>query len=217
MAASQASLATVLGRHDQAARYYSDAIELRKQSGDGKHPWAAGDYIGAALNFTMQGHFDEAEKVLASAPQFEELRGGGVGSGRYADIIPKTLATIKLVRGDAAAALKLLPPEERDQQAPLGYDDIQLRGEILCAAGRRAEGLPRLERAIGIQEQVFYAHEPGLARARAVAGLCALQAGQRSRAESLAAQARQAFAVQPDVSPFFKVPLKELERKLAIR
>jgi len=217
LAASQASLATVLGRHDQAARYYSDAIELRKQSGDGKHPWAAGDYIGAALNFTMQGHFDEAEKVLASAPQFEELRGGGVGSGRYADIIPKTLATIKLVRGDAAAALKLLPPEERDQQAPLGYDDIQLRGEILCAAGRRAEGLPRLERAIDIQEHVFYAHEPGLARARAVAGLCALQAGQRSRAESLAAQARQAFAVQPDVSPFFKVPLKELERKLAIR
>jgi hypothetical protein len=41
-----------------------------------------------------------------------------------------------------------------------------------------------------------------------------LQAGQRSRAESLAAQARQAFAVQPDVSPYFKAPLKELDQRL---
>jgi len=72
-----------------------------------------------------------------------------------------------------------------------------------------------LERAIGLQEQLVYAHEPGLARARAVTGLCALLSGQRPRAESLAAQARQAFAAQPDVSPYFKAPLKELDRRLA--
>ena len=56
--------------------------------------------------------------------------------------------------------------------------------------------------------------DPGLARARAVTGLCALSSGQRPRAETLAAQARQAFAVQPDVSPYFKAPLKELDRRL---
>jgi len=217
LAATQAAMARYLGRHDQAAKYQNDGIELSKQLGYGKHPWAAFAYADAALNFRMQGHLDEAEKVLASAPQFEELRGGGVGSSGYADVIPKALAAIKLERGDAAAALKLLPPEERDHPSHFPYDDVQLRGEILCAAGLRAEGLSRLEKAIGLQEQLLYAHEPGLARARAVAGLCALQAGQRSRAESLAAQARQAFAVQPDVSPYFKVPLKELERKLAMR
>jgi len=215
LAAGQAMMAMYLGRHDQAALYENDVIDLRKQQGEGNHPWAAFDYANAALNLRMQGRFDEAEKVLASAPRFEELRGGGVGSSGYTDVIPKALAAIKLDRGDAAAALKLLPPEERDQPSHFPFDDVQLRGEILCAAGRRAEGLPRLERAIGLQEQLLYAHDPGLARAHAVTGLCALLAGQRPRAETLAAQARQAFTVQPDVSPYFKAPLKELDRRLA--
>ena len=216
LAATQGQLAVYLGRHNQAAVYRKDVIELRKQMGDGAHPWAAYDYAWAALNLRMQGRYDDAEKILASAPKFEELKGGGIGSSGYSDVIPKALAAIKLERGDAAAALKLLPPEERDASSHFPNDDVQLRGEILCAVGRRAEGLQRLERSIGLQEQLLYANEPGLARARAVTGLCALAAGQRSRAESLAAQARQAFAVQPDVSPYFKAPSKALDRHLGV-
>ena len=58
----------------------------------------------------------------------EEVRAFAVG-----------LRKLGLERGDAVAALKLLPPEERDQPSQFPNDDIQLRGEILCAAGRRAE------------------------------------------------------------------------------
>jgi tetratricopeptide (TPR) repeat protein len=213
LASSQAVVAMHLGRHDDAAKHLHDVIELRKQQGWGTHPFAAADYVLSATNLRMQKRFDEAEKTLASAPQFEQLKGGGVGSSGYEDLIPRALAAVKLDRGDPAAAVKLLPPEERDHPGMM-FEDVVLRGEVLCALGRRAEGLPRLERAIGAQEPLVYAADPSLARARAVTGLCALLAGQRSRAETLAAQAREAFNVQPNVSPYFKAPLQLLEQRL---
>jgi len=214
LASRQAVVAMHLGRHDEAAKHYQEVIELRKQQGWATHPFAAADYAYAALNLRMQKRFDAAERILTSAPQFEHLKGGGVGSSGYTDLIPRALAAVHLERGDPAAAWKVLPPEERDQTSDAMHDDILLRGQVLCALGRPAEGLPRLERAIGIHERLVYAADPSLARARAVTGQCALLAGQRSRAQTLATQAREAFIAQPNVSPYFKAPLQELEQRL---
>jgi hypothetical protein len=52
---------------------------------------------------------------------------------------------------------------------------------------------------------------------RAVAGQCALAAGQRKVAVQLARQAREAFIAQPGVSPHFKQPLAKLENSLLVR
>jgi len=207
-------VALLAGRHDDAAKLLGQVIDLRARRGEGLHPWAAYDFMWAARNLSMQGKFDEAESLLSSAPAFGELKGGGSDSSGYAFVRPKALAAIKLERGDAHSALKLLPPETVDGPATLPFDDRLLRGEILCAVGRRADGLDRLEAGLKAQDGQVYEHHPALARARAVTGLCALSAGQTTRARVLAALARQAFTVQPNVSPYFKAPLRELEGRL---
>lgn len=62
-----------------------------------------------------------------------------------------------------------------------------------------------------------YEHEPSAARARGVAGLCALANGNRKRAVQLAALARESFRVQSAVSPYFKAPSIKLDRLLAAK
>jgi hypothetical protein len=49
---------------------------------------------------------------------------------------------------------------------------------------------------------------------RAVAGLCALAQGNRNIAEKLAHHFQKAFAAHTQVSPYFKEPLRRLERQL---
>jgi hypothetical protein len=118
--------------------------------------------------------------------------------------------------GDASAALGFLPTQDDgDDLLHMDFDNRLLRGEILCALGRQAEGLTLLQKSIAPREGVVYEHMPGLARARAVAGLCAFAAGQRKRAAELAQQAHAAFLVQPGVSPFFKQPSQTLDRLIA--
>ncbi len=213
----QGMVAMLIGRHDDASRFFNEVIDLRRRTGDGQHPWAASDFDWAARNLAMERKFDEAESLLSSVPAFEELKGGGTGAAGISRVIPKARAFIKLERGDAQAALKLLPPEATDGPPSLPFDDTQLRGEVFCALGRRSEGLERLDRALNAQEGQVSEFHPALARARAVTGLCALSAGQRDRAKALAALARQAFAVQPRVSPYFKQPSEQLDRVLASR
>jgi tetratricopeptide (TPR) repeat protein len=213
LVATQGMLEVFLGQHGDAAIHASKAIELGNRS-RGQHPDAVIDYRWAAFNLVMQRKFDEAEALLASAPAVNELQGGGVGSSGYSLWIQRSLAAVKLARGDAPGAFKLLPPESDDGPPLPMLDDTQVRGEILCAMGNRIEGLERLERVLKVSESLEYAYHPALAHARSVTGLCALAAGQRSRAVELARQAREAFTAQPGVSDYFKLPLNELERRL---
>ena len=52
---------------------------------------------------------------------------------------------------------------------------------------------------------------------RSMAGQCALGMGDGAGAISLARQARQAFTIQPAISPYYKAPLIQLERKLGLK
>jgi hypothetical protein len=58
---------------------------------------------------------------------------------------------------------------------------------------------------------------PALARLRAVAGQCALLQGDRAMAQRMAALSRSAFAGQPQVSNWYRLPLAALEASLAAR
>lgn len=212
---SQGMLAMLLGHHEDAATHFIKGKSEGIRLGMGQYPAAAFGYRWVAVNLVMQRKFDEAEAQLASAPAFNELQGGGVGSNGYSQVIQRTLAAVKLERGDARDAFRLLPPESDDRPPWLPVlDDTQVRGEILCAMGNGIEGLERLEKVLKVRESLEYAYHPALAHARSVTGLCALAAGQRSRAVELARQAREAFTAQPGVSDYFKLPLNELERRL---
>ena len=92
----------------------------------------------------------------------------------------------------------------------------QTRGEIRCASGDHTSGLVDLARSIRSQSAVNSPNHPWVARARAVAGLCALALGNRKEAETFASEARRAFVAQPRVSPYFKEPLKRLEKQLGV-
>jgi hypothetical protein len=135
----------------------------------------------------------------------------------FDEAIPLARARVKLDRGDPAAALALLPPDRADSEDFTSEDRRLLRGEALCALGRSREGLPLMETHTQKLAEDSSAVHPALAQWRATTGLCALDAGNRSRAMELAELARQAFARQPGVSPYYKAPLLTLEKRLARR
>jgi hypothetical protein len=145
----------------------------------------------------MQGRADEAERELALSPPSKDL------------LVAK--ADLRLQRGDARGALALLDTLE---QQPSDDELRTVRGRALCGAGRPLEGLALLDEAMGPQARKVYENSPALAHLRSVAGMCALSAGQRQRAATLAALARQALAAQPGVSAYYRAGLLQLESAL---
>ena len=212
VADSQAELAMDSGRHEDAERFLREALDIQKQLGAAGRPERVFEYARAAFNRSMQGRFDDADAVMLSLPIFETLETDDAAIAAFSDAIPRVLARLKLERNDPAAALELLPAAVSDNPgAPYPFDNLLLRGEILCALDRRTEGLALLEQSLRIHLQTDSPSHPHLARARAVTGLCAFAAGQPRRASELAVQARAALQNQPEVSPYFKRPIERLE------
>jgi serine/threonine-protein kinase len=205
--------AMTLGEHKTADRWLRECIEIRTKMGRGSHPWAAWDWAFYVQNLSMWGRHGDAEAVLAGAPHFPDLDRSG--SGDYSTVLARALTRVRLDAGDFQAALKSLPTTEPRQEDSENYlSSFQLRGETRCGIGDAKAGLADLKRSIKSQSERVSENDPWIARLRAVAGLCALSLGQRRQAEEFAAQARNAFAAQPDVSPYFKEPLIRLERQL---
>jgi tetratricopeptide (TPR) repeat protein len=169
------------------------------------------------MNRSMQRRHEDALAILASVPEFEPLNGADAATvTTYREVIPRALARVLIDHGNAAAAWAALPPAANDDpDVPYPFDELLLRGEVLCALGRGREALPLLERSLKIHAERNYAYDPAMARARATTGLCALAAGQRRRAIELAALARSALADQPDVSPYFRQASDRLNALLA--
>ena len=192
------------GRHDEAESFFQDGLEMQRRIGADRQPDRVFDYARRALNRSMQGRYDEAAAILATAPAFELARGTDEATvSLYRQVGSRALARVEQERGHAAAALALLPASDAETPVPYPFDELELRGEILCDLGRRAEGLALLERSLRMHLERDYAHSPHLARERSVAGLCALAAGQRERAAELAAQARASLRDQPDAAAYF--------------
>jgi tetratricopeptide (TPR) repeat protein len=215
----QGWLALYRGEHEVADGHLRHAIELRARK-DGQandYPYASYDWAGLALNMSMQGRHREAEDVLQSAPAFSDLQGDPLSV--LSEVIPRTLARVRLDAGDVRGAKQVFPTKEPARED--GRENLevyyQTRGEIRCASGDHAAGLTDLTRSIRSQSAVISPNHPWVARARAVAGLCALALGNRKEAETFASEARRAFVAQPNVSPYFKEPLKRLDKQLGVK
>jgi len=213
---AQASVAWMRGDHVKADRLYRELAELRRRMGHGDVPFAAEDFQSIAENLSMSGKFLEALAFLDTAPRFKQVEGMAAGGERTADLIDEARARVLIDSGSAAAAINLIPAEDGPMT---GFDDglRRLRGEAQCALGQRGEGLARLLSVIQFYGPERHPASPQIARDRAVAALCAVRAGKRALAEGLARQAREAFARQPAVSPYFKAPLVAVERELGLK
>jgi len=222
MTSQLATTARDAGKHEMADSLLRERRDLRREFGEGNHPYAADDYVALAWNFVMQGRLREAEEVLTDAPRFDPMLGEG-GSGaqkRHSHALVWAKAKIRLAAGDAGAALALLRRSVPDADAfPFNDNDYDgLRGEALCSAGERVEGLIVLkDRVAAVERAGAHAHAPRLARLRAVLGICALGNGDHRLALLEARRARAAFTAQPEVSPYYKVPLIKLEAALGIK
>jgi tetratricopeptide (TPR) repeat protein len=202
------------GEHEEADSHLREALELGKIVEKG--PGIASRYSQLARNLSMQGHYDEADALLASVVGIGPVAGSAVAPMGYAESISLARAMVALDRGDPAAALAQLPPEQGTIDDYLFEDRRLLRGAALCGLGKPAEGLPLLEKYTDVVAREAYAYHPRLAYWRATTGLCALDAGDRRRAVELAASAREAFARQPGVSLYYKARLAQLDRRLRV-
>jgi serine/threonine protein kinase len=203
-----------LGDHESADRYLRERMDNRIKSGEGNMPFAAIDWQYIASNLRMQGRYQEAAEFLAGAPAFSDDPGDKRAG--YARLIAEELARIRLEAGDVEGAKEMLPPALPGLSDTYGmwFASYQLYGEVWCAAGDPKRGLTHMLTAEEAMRRVSGPNNPALARLRTVAAICALEAGDRVRAEILAIQARRAYEEQPRVSPYFKEPLKRLEQKL---
>jgi tetratricopeptide (TPR) repeat protein len=209
--------AMLAGEHELADAWLRKRLDLRRQFGLGGHPWAAFDHSYVAQNLVMAGRFQEAQEVLDRAPYFSQgAATGGADPQWHNRMLARTRAMLRLAQGDAAAALVLLEQDEwdaaQDTEDPVTAYRA-LMGEALCISGKTKPGLEMLNAQLS--EMVRgneYAHDPDLARLRAIAGLCALESGQRGAAGELRALAHSAFDANPKVSPYYKQPLEKLDR-----
>jgi tetratricopeptide (TPR) repeat protein len=188
------------GEHEEADRHLREALELGKVV-EGNTSFMVFRYTLLARNLSMQGRFEEAEAVLASAPPVAPASGGEERDHVVFRGLAIARARVKLDRGDPAAALALLPPDHGDIEDFTYEDRRLLRGAALCALGRWRDGLPLMETHTQKLAEDSSALHSGLARWRATTGLCALDAGDHRRAVELAELARQALTQQPGVSP----------------
>jgi len=206
----QGYVATMAGRHDEAQRFHAERMETSKLMGL-TSAIAVMNYVAVAYNLGMASRFDEAQALLRSAPAFERLHTSAGSSDWYADMLINTEALLAVWQGNPKPALTSAIAASADGEDYWG-SQRRLVGEAECLADRPAQGLKRL--LAGMEQRWargWYRYDPDAARDHAVAGLCALKLGQRRQAEALAALSREAFAVQPGVSPFYKRPLAQLE------
>ena len=221
LASHLAGLAMATGQHERADALLQQRRDLRIQAGNGATPYAAFDWVMLSQNALMRGDLAAARAVLQGAPSFKALTGDQHASGlAYAHASAEQWARIHLQEGQPAAALAVMPtpyglaPAEDLSEPTLAPH--ALRGEVLCAAGQAAQGLPYLLASTQALEAVLVPEAPALARLRAQAGRCALALGDRAAAQRLADLARAAWASTALVSPWYRRPLTALEAELGV-
>lgn len=215
--ASLGHAAMFSGRHDQAdtlLRRRLAAQEFVKTAGSGI---VVISYLYIAMNLHMSGRSAEALAVLDAAPKLQPYLANSVVTDELAVAKSRILSEM----GHVGAALQSLPAPSGDVVDDNSVylfafsDRTQVRGEVLCAAGETQLGLGTIQRAIELfLARKQYEHDPTLARARALAGICAFHAGQRRLAMEMLSLAQRSFLAQPAVSSYFKAPADELERML---
>ena len=203
--------AMMAGDHAVAARQFQQHLAHRQRIGMDRHPWTAWTHSHIALNLAMQGQAAQALAMIDALPPFE-APAGGPRSGEPLQDLRITQALLALETGDPRRALSLLPPDGPEADVDAAYADRRLvRGRAMCLLGEPAEGLRLQTERIETLARARHEHAPDVARARALAAQCALDAGRPAEARTLTERAQAAFMAQPGVSGYFKQPMRRLQ------
>jgi tetratricopeptide (TPR) repeat protein len=214
-----------LGRHADADRYYRLALQARIDGGYGRHPVTAFQYATLATNLSAAGRTNDALAVLDQAPAFPPVADPGTPNPqRFTHMLQLARARVLLDAGRAQAALSAIPDT---LSQPAGDDRVSLydtqlalalRGESRCMLKQSGPGLTDLQASLALVPRTR--DDPldtEVARLHAVAGACALTAGERALARQQAELARRSFSARPWASDYRQAPLKRLETALASR
>ena len=203
------------GRHDEADAALNEELSNELK---GSSCCVAHTYVVMAMNRMMNGQPTQAREALAAAPAFAPMVGATSERADWrARAVLAASARIEVEQGRYDEALRILKdlPDAKYMMNDAGF----IRGEALCRLGQAAQALPLMYRGMERSEDYRdgYALNPKLANLRSRIGICELSAGHRPEATKLAELARQAFQGQPEVSPYYKAALKELDKRLAMR
>jgi tetratricopeptide (TPR) repeat protein len=203
------------GRHAEAERELVTRLKHFTRGPAGRSPDKSPMYVHVAFNRVMQGQLSTARAVLSGAPEFARLQGAKEDATYYSAFIAAAHALIDLEEGKHQKVLDRLVGLEDEQYNLLDVEMI--RGNALCGLGQWKSAWPLFDKGLLRLEANNSPNMPRLARWRAIAGLCKMAAGDKTVAMEMARLARDAFAAQPGVSPYFKAPLIKLERKLGLK
>jgi tetratricopeptide (TPR) repeat protein len=203
------------GRHEIADQLFRKLLKLMTD-GFKSQPSDVRWYQEIAENLRMWGKFEDANKFLSTAPEFERLRSDASGSNMYENYLKWERAALLLDQGNISASLRLLdanPPENANASDTATFN-LTL-GEALCTDHQTSKGLELLKKVKAYYEgQFVYSASPLYGRLWGLLGQCQLDLSDPAGARQYAAKARKVFAIQPGVSPYYKKPLQKLERSL---
>jgi serine/threonine-protein kinase len=176
------------------------------------------EFTQIVLNLLMAGDLAGATAQMRLAPKIDPH---GLLRAHELETLERTLASIDIASGQPRKAAERLMPFVKAGTNIAGNDvsgvqpgTARTAGWALCESGDIQLGARLLERYVIEMEKIEVSSGPYLALGRSYLGLCLLKTGDVRRARELAALAQQAFTEQPGVSPYFKKPFAELQRRL---
>ncbi len=213
-----AAAAAEVGQYELALTRSRARHQARLDAGRGLHTNVAVDLRQQALIYAMAGQTEAALAALDRAPAAEQVAVvSGLEPPWYENILREARARVLLDASRPAQALSLIPDRAPHPQdfvlVGLMTTPAALRGEALCQLGRPVQGWPLLREHLDRLSPNRHPNAANVARLRAVAALCAWQAGQHAAAQGLAEEARATFTAQPRVADYFKAPLRAFDSK----
>jgi serine/threonine-protein kinase len=202
------------GEHEFADARFAEALQMRAAAGIATSPRAAVDHAYRAHNRLMQGQLEKAREALDAAPGFAADPNNPSKGRTLVELLTWERARLALHSGNPEAALALMQPLARFQDGAERLSTSALEAEALCAARQHDKGLAKMGTVIEARASRADWRDPVLARYRAVAGLCALDSGDRKEAERMLGLARAALDAQPAVSLYYKSPVRTLKIRL---
>ncbi|SEF54409.1 NB-ARC domain-containing protein [Actinacidiphila yanglinensis] len=134
------------GRHEEAVRWFSQALDLARQQGDLRDEAQALSGLGSS--YRAAGHLELAEEMFLQALRLREA----VGYHRGAALSRLRLGELALERDDFATASRRLARAQAELTAERDpYDAARARalfGYALAGAGRRDDGVRELRLAL---------------------------------------------------------------------
>jgi tetratricopeptide (TPR) repeat protein len=176
------------------------------------------EFSDIVLNLVMAGDLAGASAQIQQAPTVDPH---GLTRAHELEDFERVRALIEIETGQPRQAVERLAPFLK-ADTNIAWNDVsavapptaRVAGWALCLSGDEQAGSRLLQKYVEETAKIVVPSAAALALGRSWLGLCLLKMGDVRRAREFADLAQQAFVEQPGVSPYWKKPLAELQRRL---